>query len=110
MVNSSLECRKHVRVRVPLERLHHRPDLARRLLLPAAAAVTALVLPHVRHEEVPVLVDDGQLARVGQTDLVEGDLRYLLPEKEFKFCILEWATGPLFEQWLKSFCQFSPEL
>ena len=95
MVNSSLECRKHVRVRVPLERLHHRPDLARCLLLPAAAAVTALVLPHVRHEEVPVLVDDGQLARVGQTDLVEGDLRYLLPEKEFNFVLSQITNGPM---------------
>ena len=76
----SLECREHVGVGVPLERLHHGPDLARRLLLPAAAAAAALVLPHVGDEEVSVLVDHGELARVGQADLVEGDLRYLLSE------------------------------
>ena len=95
MVKSSLKCGKHVRVRVPLERLHHRPDLARRLLLPASAAVASLVLPNVGHEEVPVLVDDGQLARVGQADLVEGDLRYLLPEKEFNFVLSEITNATM---------------
>ena len=79
--DKSLESREYVGIRVPLERLHHGSDLARRLL-PAAAAVAALVLPHVGDEQVPVLVHDGHLARVGQADLVQGDLRYLLSEME----------------------------
>ena len=64
---------------VPLETLHHRPDL------PGGLGHAALLLlarpaepPHARQEEVAVLVHDRQLPRVGQPDLVEGDLGDLL--------------------------------